>query len=80
MANSQICLAPGITRNIRAYIQWARNLIRVGDNPENGYFNVNAARNLVRRFKIHEAFVIKSKTMTETSKPSKFTATTKWYE
>ena len=78
--NGQIRLTPGTTRNIRAYIQWARDLIRVGEDPTNGVFDVNDARNLVRKYKTHETFVTKSKTMTDASKPPQFTTTTKWDE
>ena len=80
VANGQIRLMPGTTRNIRAYIQWARDLIRVGDDPNAGVFDVNNARDLVRKYKTHETFVNKSKNMSDTSKPPQFTAATKWDE
>ena len=80
VANGQIRLTPGTTRNIRAYIQWARDIIRVGEDPTNGGFNVADGRELVRKYKTHETFVTKSKTMSETSKPPQLTATTKWDE
>jgi hypothetical protein len=69
-----------MTRNIRAYIQWARDLIRVGEDPNNGGFNVNYAHDLIRKYKTHETFVTKSKTMMDTSKPPQFTATKNWDE
>jgi hypothetical protein len=78
VANGQIHLTPSMTRNIRAYIQWARDLIRVGEDPNNGGFDVNNARNLIRKYKTHEKFVTKSKTMADTSKPPQFKATTNW--
>ena len=80
VANGQIRLAPGIICNIKAYIQWGRDVIRVGEVPATGGFNVNDARNLLRKYKTHEIFASKSKTITETSKPPQFTSTTKWDE
>ena len=47
IANGQICLTPGTTRNIQAYIQWARDLIRVGKDPNNCRFAVSDAHELV---------------------------------
>ena len=80
VANGQIRLTPGTTRNIRAYIQWARDIIRVGNDPSNELFDIAEARELVRKYKTHETFVSKSKTLSDTSKPPQFTASTKWDE
>ena len=80
VANRQIRFTPSIIRNIKAYIQWGFDVIRVGEDPTIGGFNVNDARDILRKYKTHETFASKSKTITETSKPPQFTSTTKWDE
>jgi hypothetical protein len=79
-ANDQIRLTPGITRNIKAYIQWGRDVICVGGNPNLGGFDINNSRELIRKYKTHQTFVNKSKSITDTSKPTSFTHKTKWDE
>ena len=39
VANGQIRLTPGITRNIKAYMQWAQDCYRTDINPDDGGFN-----------------------------------------
>ena len=78
VANGQIRLLPATKKNLRAFIQWARDTTRVGDDPTLAPFPVHDAPNLLRRYKSHEAFIAKSKTITETAKPELFTDKVKW--
>ena len=73
LAQGQIRLNPGIKKNIKAFIQWCRDLIRVGRNPEDEVFPVPDAQDLIRHYKTHEAFITKSKMITEMAKPKNFT-------
>ena len=80
VANCQIRLNPGTKRNIRAFIQWTRDLLRVGEDPTLVIFPVNDALLYIRRFKTHANFCQKAKTISEIAKPGKLKDTTKWEE
>ena len=74
----QIRLSPGVKNKIRAFIQWARDQVRLGLDPTTQPYPVAEAANLIRRYKTHLAFTKKSKTMAESAKPDKFTKDSKW--
>lgn len=78
VAHGQIRLTPGTIRKIKAYMQWGKDMIRVGEDPNTGGFDVNDAMDLLRKHATHLKFITKSKTISETSKPLQFTNTTKW--
>ena len=80
VAQGQIRLLPGIKNNIRAFIQWTRDERRLGRNPARMQFPVGEAAMLMRRYKTHQKFVEQSKTLSEASKPEKFTKETKWLD
>ena len=73
VTNGQIRLAPGVKRNIRAFIQWVRDKYRLGEDPTQVTFDVNTAAIYIKRMKHHDAFIHKSKTLIETAKPEQFT-------
>lgn len=74
----RIRLDPAAKKNIKAFVQWTKDEIRQGRDPALTVFPVNEAVALIRRHKSHESYVKKSKTLTETAKPEKFTAKVKW--
>ena len=76
----QIRLNPGTKKRIKAFIQFGRDMIRCGIDPTTIAFPVWDTANLIRRYKSHEAFVTKSKTITSTAKPEAFTEKMKWEE
>ena len=80
MANGRISLTPGTKKNIKAFIQWARDLLRVGDDPQLVAFPVANANMYIRQYKTHESFQAKAKTITETAKPPKLSESTNWEE
>ena len=41
--------SPGIKRNVKAFIQWTRDEIRLGRDPANTPFPVGRAAELIRR-------------------------------
>ena len=74
----QIRLTPGTKRNIKAMIQWCRELIIVGSDPVSTPFNNNQQLNLMRRYKTHQLFKERSKEISTVAKPDKFTEDSKW--
>ena len=65
VAQGQIRLLPGTKRHIKAFIQWAKDLIRTGQDPSQLVFPVAETPNLMRRQKSHSAFCDKSKRVSE---------------
>ena len=76
--NGQIRLRPVVKRNIKAFIQWTKDMFRTGIDPASRLFPLNEVANLLRRHKSHEAFIDKAKTMTDNAKPKHFTDKIKW--
>jgi hypothetical protein len=74
----QIRLLPGTKRNIKAFIQWARDERRLGRDHSTRAFPVADTANLIRRHKTHEQFVKKSSNLSNAAKPEKFKTETKW--
>lgn len=77
-AQGQIRLFPGVKRNIKAFVQWTRDCIRQGDDPTTVPFPANDVATLMRRYKTHNVFISKSKTLSDAAKPSQFTSKVKW--
>ena len=74
----QIRLQPGHKKGIRAFVQWSKDLIRVGADPTVLPFDPTEIPRLIRRAKEHAAFVKKSTTLTDTAKPTAFKSDQKW--
>ena len=74
----QIRLRPGTRKNIKAFVQWTRDQIRLGLDPSDTPFPINQVSDLIRRYKTHEKFQVDSKTLSEAAKPDKFKESTKW--
>ena len=77
-AQGQICVTPGVKKNIKAFLQWARDEYQLGCNPEFGSFNSQDTQVLMRRYKTHKQFIDKSSNVSEAAKSSKFTINMKW--
>ena len=78
VAQGQIRFTPGTRKNIKAFVQWTRDEIRLGRNPQDTPFPVNTVSDLIRRYKTHEKFQSDAKTLSEAAKPEKFKESTKW--
>jgi len=61
----QIRLTPSIKRNVRAFVQWVRDETRLGRRPQDSPFPANEAPTLLRRYKTHELFIKRSKTIAQ---------------
>ena len=77
MAQGQIRLRPGTRKNIKAFVQWTRDEIRLGRDPAITPFPVNQVSGLIRRYKTHEKYQADPTTLSEAAKPDKFKDTTK---
>ena len=80
VALGRITLPPGVKRNVRAFVQWSQDQIRVGIDPSTVPFPVIDANVLIRRHKTHEKYCSKASTIIDTAKPPKFTDKSKWEE
>ena len=78
VTNGHIRLTPGHKKNIKAFIQWTRDQIRIGIDPITVRFLVANASDFIKIYKHHDAYVKKSKTITETANPEKFTDKLEW--
>lgn len=57
VAQGQIRLRPSAKTNIRAFVQWTRDELRLQRDPRLTVFPVSDARNLIRRYKTHQHFI-----------------------
>ena len=78
VAQGQIRVRPGTRKNIKAFVQWTRDELRLGRDPSAAPFPIELVSDLIRRYKTHEKFIADSKTLSEAAKPDKFKETTKW--
>ena len=78
VAQGQIRLRPGTRKNIKAFVQWTRDELRLGREPHLTSFPVEQVSDLIRRYKTHEKFQNDSKTLAEAAKPEKFKESVKW--
>ena len=77
-AQGQIRVRPGVRKNIKAFVQWTRDELRLGRDPSTTPFPIERVSDLIRRYKTHEKFIADSKTLAEAAKPGKFRETMKW--
>ena len=75
-----IRITPGHKKNIKAFIKCMRDQIRLGIDPITVRFPVSNALDFIKRYKHHDAYIKKSKTIMETAKPDNFTDKLKWIE
>ena len=77
-AQGQIRITPGVKTKIQAFIQWARDQIRMGLDPALQRFPVADIATHIMNYKSHYVYTKKSKVLIDTAKPTKFRDTTKW--
>ena len=78
VAQGQIRLRPGIRKNIKAFVQWTPDEIRLACDPGATVFPVDQVSDLIRHYKMHENFQNNSKTLAEAANPKKFKESIKW--
>ena len=72
IVNGKISIGPGQNKNIKASIQCTRNNIRLVLDPDLTRLPVVNASDYIKIYKHHEAYIKKSKTITEMVKPEYF--------
>ena len=74
----QIRVNPGVIQRIHAFIQWSRDMIRTDMDPALSPFPVHDTAMLLTNYKSHQAFIDKSKMISDAAKPTKFKENNKW--
>ena len=77
-ANGKIIINPRVKRTIKAFTQWAKDMIRMNLDPTTESVTVFDVAGLMRRYKTHLSFEKKSTTMASTAVPGQFSSETKW--
>ena len=80
IANGQIRVGPQVKNNVRAFIQWCRDEIRVGRNPADTPFPIADSADLLRRHITHKKWCDKASDKATTAKPKQFTESMKWQD
>ena len=78
--HGQIRLKPGQKKNIKAFIQRTRYQIRLRIDPITVRFPVANASDFIKRYKHHDAYIKKFKTIPKTAKPENFIDKLNWIE
>lgn len=80
IAEGRIRIHPGIKQKLRAFIQWTRDRIRKGLDPAGEPFPVQDSAQLILRYNSHSLWMERSKTISDSAKPTLFKKDTKWEE
>ena len=67
-------------KNIKVFVQWAKDKIRFGEDPSAEAFPVAQAATLLTRYKTHANYVKRAEAIKDTAKPKHFNEKTKWDE
>ena len=80
VAQGQIRLNPSTKRKIRAFLQWCKDKFRLNEDPTLEAFPIADSSILIQRAKTHQAYLDKSKTISDTATPSQFTSRVNWID
>ena len=69
VAQGRIQVRVGVRKNIKAFVQWTRDQLRLGHEPSAIPFPIDRVSDLIRRYKTHEKYIADSKTLSEAAKP-----------
>ena len=56
-AQGRIQIRPGVRKNIKAFVQWTRDELRLGRDPALTPFPIAQVADLIRRYKTHEMYL-----------------------
>ena len=73
VAQGRIHTHPGVRRNVRAFVQWAKDCYQRSENPIVTPFPLAQAAMLIKREQAHIKFVEKSKSVLKTASPGQLT-------
>ena len=79
-ANGRIVLNPLTKKRLYAMLEWANGLYRVGQDPIAQPFPVAQANSIIEKGKELKKYKDKTKTITETAKPTTFTHKSDWLD
>lgn len=65
LAQGQIRIPPGTRKNMKAFVQWTRDEIRLGRNLSFTSFPLDHVSDCLRRYKTHKRYVTDLKTLAE---------------
>ena len=65
VAQGQIRIPPGTRKNMKAFVQWTRDEIRLGRDPSLTPFPLEQVSDCLRRYKTHKKYVTDSKTLAD---------------
>ena len=69
-SQGQLRFLTGMKNKIKTFVQWTRNLIRMGMNPDKETFSLNQTASLIRVYKTHEKFIKDSSLQPDPAKPN----------
>ena len=73
-------MAPRVKKNIKALVQWVKDMVRMSRNPANERFPIADAAKLIKRYNTHKDQLSKATDKVKTAKPKQFTQKTKWID
>jgi hypothetical protein len=79
-AQGQIRAPPGVTKRIKAFVQWTQDELRMGRNPSGAAFPVVRVAELTRRHTTHKKFVEDSGNVANAARPKDFDTNTKFQD
>jgi hypothetical protein len=65
LAQGQICLPPGMRENMKAFVQWTNDEIRLGRDPSFTSFPLKHVSDCRVHYKTHKRYVTDLKTLAE---------------
>jgi hypothetical protein len=74
----RIRLLPGTKVNIKAFVQWVRDQIRIGNDPALSPFPVGRRHDLLERYNTHKQWLADAPGMLKSAMPKDFTEKIKW--
>jgi hypothetical protein len=78
VSEGRIRLLPGTKVNIKAFVQWVRDQIRIGNDPAQSPFPVNCRNDLLERYNTHKQWLKDAPDMLKSAMPKNFTEKMNW--
>ena len=78
VADGRIRLRPGTKVNIRAFVQWTRDKLRMHEDPGAEMFPMASRMDLIDRYNTHKQWVSDASDMVKSARPKTFTEKIKW--
>ena len=76
----QIRLNPVTKNNIREFLKWTKDRMRLGEFPYQVQLTIADANELIQRQKTHASHIRKTKISSKNATPAQFTSKFKWID